>query len=165
MKAAGLFLAGLLVGSAVTIGWAQTGRSVTRLPGVVGLNHVAISVTDLDASLRYYRDTLGFQEAFTVRDDQGQPSLTYLQISRNTFLELVPARADRPAGFYHFGVQVENMDAAVAGVQQRGATVTNLRTGQTRSRVGNLAGPDGVSIELAENGPESLQRRAIDAWQ
>lgn len=165
MKAAVTFIAGLLIGSAVATGWAQSGGPAARMPGLIGLNHVAISVTDLDASLRFYRDTLGFQEAFTVRDAQGRPSLTYLQVSRDTFLELVTARADRPAGFYHFGVQVENMDAALRAMQQRGVTVTDVRTGQTRSRIGNVTGPDGIVMEIAENGPDSLQRQATDAWK
>ena len=43
---------------------------------------------------------MGYREAFRVNDDKGQPRLVYMQISRNTFLELKQANAQRPAGFH-----------------------------------------------------------------
>ena len=41
-------------------------------------------------------------------DNFDQPTLTYLQASRNTFIELMPAGANRSAGFTHFGVHVDD---------------------------------------------------------
>ena len=39
---------------------------------------------------------MGFREAFTIKNPEGKPVLAYLQITRDTFLELAPATADRP---------------------------------------------------------------------
>src|SRR5947207_10581497 len=63
------------------------------------LNHVGIAVRNFDAAVQYYTQTLGFRPAFVFRDPKGKPILTYLQISRETFLEIQPATADRPVGF------------------------------------------------------------------
>ena len=68
--------------------------------------------------MTYYTQKMGYREAFRVIDDKGQPRLVYLHISRNTFLELKPANAQRPAGFTHYGLHVENVAAAVARVPE-----------------------------------------------
>src|SRR6516165_6664469 len=101
------FVAGILVGLAIQ---AVTAQNPNR--GIVGLNHVGISVPNLDQAVAYYTKTMGFPEAFRNLDDKGKPTLVYVQISKNTFLELQPATGDRPPGISHFGVVVDNMPAA-----------------------------------------------------
>ena len=44
-----------------------------------------------------------------------------MQISKNTFLELNPASAQRPAGFTHYGLHVENAAAGGREVQEERA--------------------------------------------
>jgi catechol 2,3-dioxygenase-like lactoylglutathione lyase family enzyme len=72
----------------------------------LNLNHVGISVKDFDKELNYYTKTLGFREVFAFKDPDGKPALTYVQLSRDTFLELQPANADRPPGLSHIRIQV-----------------------------------------------------------
>ena len=115
-----LFVAGLFVGVAV-----QTGIAQNDTPSVVGLNHVGISVPDIPAAAAYYTEKMGFKEAFRNSNPQGQPTAIYMQISKNTFLELQQANAERPAGVNHFGLHVENMKAAVDAFRKRGATVSD----------------------------------------
>src|ERR1700737_765486 len=109
MRGLSLFVAGILVALAV-----QSVIAQNQNRGIVGLNHVGISVTNLDQAVAYYTKTLGFPEAFRNLDEKGQPTLVYVQISRDTFLELQPASADRPPGISHFGVVVEKMGEATA---------------------------------------------------
>ena len=82
--------------------------------GVVMMNHVAINVPNIPEAVTYYTEKMGYKEAFRVNDEKGQVRLVYMQISKNTFLELNPANAQRPAGFTHYGLHVENAAAAVA---------------------------------------------------
>ena len=154
-----LFVAGILVGLGV-----QTAVAQNQNTGLVGLNHVGINVPDMDEALAYYTETLGFPEAFRVLDDQGQPRLVYVQISGNTFVELQPANG-RPEGVSHFGIHVEDMDAATAMFKQRGATVSEIRDSDTRAILSNITELNGLRIELAELPPESLHRQAMDRWQ
>jgi catechol 2,3-dioxygenase-like lactoylglutathione lyase family enzyme len=155
-----LFIAGILVGLIVESAVAQNQNR-----GIVGLNHVAISVPNLDEALAYYTKTLGFPEAFRSTDEKGQPTLVYVQISRNTFVELQPANPQRPPGMNHFGVHVENMGAAIAMFKQRGANVTESRVSPTKAILANITDPNGVRIELAELPPESLHRQAMERWK
>jgi len=159
MRSVFLFVAGILVGLAVPTVIAQNQNR-----GIVGLNHVGISVPNLDAAVAYY-GKIGFPEAFRSFDEKRQPTLVYVQISRNTFLELQPATADRPPGITHFGVVVDNMGAATAMFKQRGANVSETRVSPTKAILSNVTDPNGVRMELLELPPESLHRQAMERWK
>jgi len=161
MRTSAVFVLGLLVGSMVAPGLAQG----TRLAGVDGVNHVGIAVERFDEALRFYTQKMGFQEAFTVRDEKGQPVLAYVQVSRNTFVELLPASATRRPGLDHLGIQVDDIRRTLGDLKQRGVTVEEPRSGRTKALIANATDPGGVRIELSELGPESLTRQAIDAWR
>ena len=106
--------------------------------------------------MTYYTQKMGYREAFRVNDDKGQPRLVYMQISKNTFLELNPANAQRPAGFTHYGLHVENAAEAVARFRKNGVTVSDTNTSDTKAILANITDPYMGRIELAELTPESL---------
>ena len=164
MRTSIVFVAGVLVGSAIATGFAQ-GERLAPVNHVNYVNHVGISVANFDEAFTFYTQKMGFREAFTVRDDKGQPTLAYVQVSRDTFVELQPANATRPPGLTHFGLHVENLRATVAALKQRGVTVEEPRAGRQDSSVANATDPGGVRIELFEFGPESLQGKAISSWK
>ncbi len=155
-----LFVAGIVAGLAIESAVAQSPNR-----GVVGLNHVALSVPNIDQAVAYYTKTMGFPEAFRQTDDKGQVTLVYVQISKNTFIELQPSNPQRPAGINHLGVVVDNMKAATAMFKQRGADVGEIRTSGTKAILSNIMDPNGVRIELAELPPDSLHRQAMDRWK
>ena len=106
------------------------------------------------------------QKAFEFRDANGKPAITYLQISRDTFLELQPSTADRPAGFLHIGLHVDDMPAAVAALRKGGLQVQDPTLSErTKARLAQSTDPSGVRLELLELGPDSLHRKAMDAWK
>ncbi len=159
MRGAMLFAAGLFVGLAVSVGMAQNANS-----NVVMMNHVGINVPDIPDAMTYYTETMGYREAFRLNDDNGQPRLVYMHISENTFLELGQANAQRPAGFSHYGLHVENVADAVARFRRDGATVSDTRTSDTKAILANITDPYMGRIELAELPPESLHYKAIQSW-
>ena len=155
-----MFVAGILVGLGV-----QTAVAQNQNVGIVGLNHVGINVPDLDEAVAYYTETMGFPEAFRNLDDKGQSTLVYLQISKNTFVELQPANG-RPTGVSHFGIHVEDMSAATAMFTQRGASVAETRNSSgTKAILTDITDLNGLRIELAELPPESLHRQAMERWK
>jgi methylmalonyl-CoA/ethylmalonyl-CoA epimerase len=159
MRIVYVFLAGLLIGGAL-----QTAVGQSQNRGLVGLNHVGITVPDVDAAVAYYRDTLGFQEAFRSLDEAGDPRLVYMQISRNTFVEL--NRADgRPTGINHLGIHVEDVGAAAEMFRQAGAEVADVRQSSTGAVLSNVMDLNGIRIELAELPPESEHRKAMNRWR
>lgn len=161
MRGCMLFIAGLLAGLAVQTGAAQ---NLTPNRGLVGLNHVGISVPNLDEAVAYYTKTMGFPEAFRNLDEKGQPTLVYVQISKNTFVELQPANG-RPTGINHLGIHVEKMPEVAAMFRQRGANVAQTRNSGTKAILTDITDLNGIRIELAELPPESLHRQAMDRWR
>ena len=161
MRGSMLFVAGILVGFAVQAGVAQ---SLTPNRGLVGLNHVGVAVPNLDEAVAYYTKTMGFPEAFRNLDDKGQPTLVYVQISKNTFVELQPANG-RPTGVNHFGIHVEKMPEVAAMFKARGANVGMTRTSPTKAILTDITDLNGLRIELSELPPESLHRQAMDRWK
>ena len=157
-----LFVMGIAVGLAVEAAVAQ---NTSPNKGIVGLNHVCLVVPNLDEAVKYYTKTMGFPEAFRSVDDKGNVTLVYVQISKNTFIELQPANAQRPAGMNHFGLHVENMASAISMFKQRGANVTESRVSPTKAILSNITDLNGIRIELAELTPESSHRQAMDRWK
>ena len=159
MKGSVLFLAGLLCGAVLL----QAGVAQDR--DRRGINHVGISTKNYDDALAFYRDTLGAKEAFTIRNPDGSVRLTYLQLSRDTFIELLPVAADQPSGVTHIGIETDDVDASIANLRAHGVAVADPTVGVSKARVGRITDPDGVAIEVMQMGPDSLQRQAVDAWK
>src|SRR4029450_1627834 len=160
MRGAMLFAAGLFTGLAVHVAIAQNANR-----GVVMMNHVGINVPNVEEAVKYYTDKMGYREAFRVNDDKGQVRLVYMQISKNTFLELNPANAQRPAGFTHYGLHVENAKEAVARFRKNGAVVSETNASDTKAILANITDPYMGRIELAQLPPESLHYKAIQSWK
>jgi catechol 2,3-dioxygenase-like lactoylglutathione lyase family enzyme len=155
------FAIGLLIGGAAMAVGAQS----IGIPGNNGVNHVGINVENMNEAMAYYSRNFGFGEAAVIRDDKGQPTLAFIQVSRNTFIELGPATAERPAGINHFGLHVDDVKAATTLLRQRGVQIDDPRVGRTISFITSATGPAGVRMELSEIGPESMLGKAIAGWR
>ena len=153
------FLIGIVVGGLLL----QSGIAQDR--GRRGLNHVGISTRHYDEALEFYKGKLGAKEAFTIRNADGSVRLTYLQLSRDTFVELLPVGPDQPAGVTHFGVETDDVETSIANLRAHGLTIADPTVGVSKSRVGRVTDPDGVQVEVMQMGPDSMQRQAIDAWK
>lgn len=161
MRTSIVFVIGVLVGSVLTPLVAQS----PRLTGENYLNHVGMAVENFDEAFAFYTQKMGFREAFTVKDAAGKPTLAYVQVNRNTFVELQQANANRPKGLNHFGLHVENLKATVAALKERGVMVDEVRVRPDDSSVANATDPNGIRIEMFEFGPGSPQGKAIASWK
>ena len=155
-----LFAAGLGVGVfLMQPGAAQQDQSLG-----LRLNHVGIFAKDYDESFRFYTQTMGLREAFTIRDKEGKPVLSYLQLNKDSFLELAPA-GDRPVGLSHVGLWPMDLGSTVAKLRERGVKVDDPRTGSTKTSITNAVDPNGIRLELLDFLPESLPRKAMENWK
>lgn len=138
------------------------------MKGITGYGHAAIKVKDLDASLDYYRDRLGFPEMLRLFNDDGTPWLVYLRITDEQYLEIFPgAENDEAPGWGANGVNhlcwtVEDLDGTVARIEASGITMMSPpKAGLDGNRQAWLKDPDGNRIELMEMAPGCLQYEAI----
>jgi hypothetical protein len=56
------------------------------------------------------------------------------------------------------------MNGVAARLKQANVKVAQPRVGRTKATVAEVEVPDGVNVELLQFGPESMQRKAIEAW-
>jgi len=159
MRGSLLLVLGLLAGFGV-------GQSQSSQRNIVSLNHVAIAVEDFDAEAAFYSKVLGFPEAFVFRDEGGAPIFGYFQINQSTFVELMPTGPDRPAGLVHFGIETRDAAAVVEHLRRAGVSASDPALSRfTGSIVASAVSPSGTSFEVLEFGPESLTRKAMEAWR
>lgn len=155
--------AGLLMGVVLTLTLYPTHAQSPRLTGVRGINHVALSVDNFEESLAFYTQKLGFREVDRLKNDQGQTTLVYVQAGPNTFLEIAPSNANRPAGLTHFGLQVDGLDTVITDLKDRGLVATAPRTVGTEWKLASVTGPSS-RIELVDLGPQSNMEKAAASW-
>ena len=159
MRSLVLFVAGVVVGSAIQTTGAQTPPNQPA----VRINHVALAVKDLPDALKFYGEKLGFREV--VKNPNGMSA--YIQVSRDTFLELQQVAADRPLGLNHWGLEAQDIKAAVATFRQRGLTVSEpgAPSAFTGGILANINDPTYGRIELTEQPPDGKLRKASESWK
>ena len=135
---------------------------------VVNLGHIAIKVKDLDVSLDYYINKLGFPEMLRLHHDDGSVWLVYLRITDDQYLEIFPgAENDRAPGWNANGANhmcwtIDDLDACVADLKSKGITMmAEIKAGADGNRQAWLEDPDGNRIELMEMADDCLQYEAI----
>jgi lactoylglutathione lyase len=131
---------------------------------IKGIAHVAYLVSDLEKSLDFYVNKLGFQKKFTLNNEDGKLWIVYLQISENQFIELFPENAFdnkvHNGSYQHLCLEVDNLDDLVNELQDKGVEIDEpIITGIDHNLQAWIHDPDGNPIELMEYGQDSLQKK------
>jgi len=155
----------VLLGLGIVIGTAFSQGRPTPTGHLRGVNHIGIVVKDYNAALAFYKEKLGIPEAYTIRRQDGSIQLTYLQLNRDTFIELIPAGPNQQTGITHFGVEVDNVAAAAEDFRSKGIMAADPTPTPANASATRIRDVDDVQIEVMEFGPQSLQRKAIDNWK
>jgi len=146
---------------------------------LMGISHTAFNCADIEKSLHFYRDLLGFKFKFDTRIPEdvpedsrfyalrGRASLTYLQGPDGSYLELfteTPERAgkdpdDNRVGYAHMSIRVSDIRAAAEQLKAEGVHFDSEISfgGPDHTYKVWIRDPDGNRIELMEYTPESLQ--------
>jgi predicted enzyme related to lactoylglutathione lyase len=163
MRGPVLFLAGLIVGAAMMASVAAQGT----LNQGLRLNHVGISVPNFQETVNFYEKVMGYRVShrFAPNPD-GRPGTAFVQISRDTFIEIAPAAADAKPTITHIGVWADDVKATVARVNQNGGKATEPRRSENSGSIlANVTDPAGIRTELNEQPPDSMMRKSMDSWR
>ena len=118
--------------------------------------HTMVRVTDLDASLRFYRDALGLEEVRRTEHPQGRFTLVYLAApgDHDAQIELThnwdPEVYGGGRNFGHVAYAVKDIYATCQRLQDMGVTI--LRPPRD-GRMAFVRSPDQISVELLQDGP------------
>ena len=163
MRGAVLFVSGLIVGALLMASVAAQGTLNTGLR----LNHVGISVPNFQETVNFYEKVMGYRVShrFAPNPD-GRPGTAFVQISRDTFIEITPAAADAKPSITHIGVWADDVKATVARVNQNGGKATEPRRSENSGSIlANVTDPAGIRTELNEQPPDSMMRKSMDSWK
>ena len=114
-----------------------------------------VRVTDVDASLRFYRDGLGLEEIRRTENEKGRYTLIFLapKGQHETPVELTynwdPEVYTGGRNFGHLAYEVDDIYATCDKLMKAGITINRP------PRDGNMAfirSPDNISIELLQKG-------------
>ena len=138
------------------------------MQGITGIGHIALKVHDLDRSLDFYRDRLGFAEMMRINYPDGRLWLVYLRVTDTQFIEIFPgAENERAPGWdgnaiTHVCLEVDDLDAVVAQVEKAGIKLLiEKKIAGDGNRQAWIEDPDGNRIEFMQMLPGSMQLAAI----
>jgi len=140
----------------------MTGTNETLGGG--GFHHVSMKVRDIEASIRFYTEALGFVHKLTWGEGPKRTVLldtgdgNYFEISGGRTEDAGPAGRGQAEHFAHVALRAADCDAVIAKVRAAGAEVTvepkdvSLPSvPPTPIRIAFFKGPDGELIELFDN--------------
>ncbi|HMC70262.1 MAG TPA: VOC family protein [Mycobacteriales bacterium] len=126
--------------------------------GFAGIHHVAVNVRDLERSVQWYADVLGFAPLFPYDTDDfdrriiRHPSGVVLGLTRHRHPDADADFSERRTGLDHLSLGVDSMEALeqwskkldAAGVPHSGVTVTPT----TGSALIAFRDPDNIALEF-----------------
>lgn len=126
------------------------------------LGHVVFYVKDVERSLAFYRDLLGFKEvgrvfggaAAALTSGRTHHELLLIQVG-----DAPPPPQGRRLGLYHIGIKVgdslDELRAAIIELERAGVVISGM-SDHTVSQSLYLHDPDGNEVELYVDADESL---------
>ena len=127
------------------------------------INHIGIAVNSLEASIPFYRDTLGMTFEGTEEVAEQKVRVAFLAIGESRIELLEPTAPDSPVarflekngeGIHHLAYQVADLDAALARLKEQGVRLVDEipRLGAHGTRIAFLhpKASGGVLTELCQ---------------
>ncbi|MCB9528384.1 MAG: VOC family protein [Myxococcales bacterium] len=151
--------------------WAEIVRAYA-----LGIDHVAIAVPDLDASLAFYRDVLAFEVLDTL-ETRGEATGMVSAVVRLGQTTIVLLQGTEPAsqvsrfvdgcgaGVQHVAIAVRDLDRVVAALEAGGACFETpvIEGPHTRQRFTVRDAVIGVRIELIERTSAGFSEASVEA--
>ena len=114
--------------------------------------HTCVRVKDLEASLKFYKEALGFKEARRNDFPEYKFTLVYLQLEDDPDYELDNydhEAYDLGDGYGHIAVGVDDLEATHQAHKEAGYTVTDLSGLPGKPKMYYfITDPDGYKIEV-----------------
>jgi catechol 2,3-dioxygenase-like lactoylglutathione lyase family enzyme len=129
-------------------------------PKITGVAHIALFVKDVEKARSFYKELLGFEEPFSLKNDDGSLSLTFIKINDRQYIELFPERQSGSDRLNHISIETDDAEAMRKYLAGRGvkvpATVGKGRIGNANF---NITDPDGHTVEIVQYLPAGWSRR------
>lgn len=129
------------------------------------LAHICIRTSDLDLSEKFYVEVLGMRKQFSFHKNDKAVGF-YLSCGGATFVEVVLSKnenlSQKNSCLQHFCFEVENLDAAIVSVRERGWEISDKFLGEDSTWHALLKDPNGVQLEFHQYSSKSSQLNHAD---
>ena len=126
------------------------GQDVKR-PRILGISHVAVFVHNVDSSIAFYRDFLGYQEQYRLNKPSGEPSTIFMKINKLQCIELFPERKKGSDRLYQVALITDDAEAMRAYLASHGVKVpAKVSKGRIGNYNFNCTDPDGRIVEIVQ---------------
>jgi len=126
-------------------------------PHVLGLAHVAFRVSDITRSAQFYENVLGFQEPFSLKDDNGRPAIDFFKVNDEQYIELFPGDSRSQGQLDHFAFYTDNIQAMWSFLVARGVPIgEEIHKGRVGNSFLAIKDPDGHPIEILQYSSNSM---------
>lgn len=115
----------------------------------ITVQYSTMIVKNLEESIKFYRDVLGFKEGYHVDTPDGG-AITIMESENGASVELIE-NANFEVGLYSIGTDVDNLDEIIRHLKEKGYETTGPVIPTTVGRMTFVIDPNGVRICLIEH--------------
>ncbi len=131
-----------------------------KRPRLLGVAHMAVFVSDIEKSRTFYRDLLGFQEPYNLKNADGSLSMTFFKVNEDQYNEVFPGLKPEQDRLNHIAFQTDDAEALRVYLAAQGVKapdkVNKVRIGNTSF---NVKDPEGHTVEITQYEPSGWTRR------
>ncbi len=116
--------------------------------------HTCLNVSDVEQSIEWYVENLGFEESWGFETDDGETVNRYLTDENGVEIQLSETRGETPSEegdlWDHLAVKVDDVDATFEAVDHHGVRKKPGDQPAAGARTAFVFDPDGHAVELIE---------------
>ena len=135
------------------------GQDVKR-PKITGVAHVAYYVKDVEKARTFYKDFLGYEEPFSLKNADGSLALTFIKINDRQYVELFPEREPNSDRLNHISIETDDAEGMRGYLASKGVKVPDkVGKGRIGNANFNVKDPDGHTVEIVQYLPDGWSKR------
>jgi catechol 2,3-dioxygenase-like lactoylglutathione lyase family enzyme len=132
-------------------------------PAITGISHVGYFVSDLNQSIAFWHNLLGFDEYFHIdKPGTSQVRIAFIKINDHQHIELfTDPSPDPPNRMSHICFTVSNVEQMRAYLRSKGFPVKPGNGGKTKAGdyAFEIRDPDGTLVEFVQSLPSGVEAR------
>lgn len=126
---------------------------------IKGIHHKGYHVVDMEKTLDFYCNKLGFERAFDLDTDEGEPWIVYVKVADQSFLEFFyDGSEEKKNQLNHICFVVDDIDGEAERIREQGIPfVQEVSKGKDNNYQFWIKDPDGNFLEFMQLEPDSPQ--------